>query len=114
MKHRVAAIKSRLAAMDSGGEDRDQRLLHLLEAVERKFSSLQQENQVLRLAEAAARDEVRQLRSLLQDVLNVAESEPAIDPGLPRQDLENLIARLNHIAATAAPAPKKAAAGLDR
>lgn len=100
MKHRVAAAKARLA--DAGKQDRDQKLLSLLEALERKYLRMERENRALRMAEAAARVETRQLRKLLRDMLSLAESERAIAPGLAQDDLEHLIERLDEIAAAAA------------
>jgi septation ring formation regulator EzrA len=102
MKHRVAAAKARFRASSTGEEDRGRKLLHLLEALERKFSRLREENQALREAEANARDETRQLRNLLQDVLNLAEANTSNRPGLPQDQLEQLIASLNQIAASRA------------
>jgi sugar-specific transcriptional regulator TrmB len=100
MKHRVAAAKARLA--DAGKQDRDQKLLSLLEALERKYLRMERENRALRMAESAARVETRQLRKLLRDMLSLAESERAIAPGLAQDDLEHLIERLDEIAAAAA------------
>lgn len=114
MKDRVAAIKARLMPAGAGDQDRNQRLLILLEAVERKYVRMQRENLALRLAEATARAEMRQLRKLLRDVLSLAESEHAIAPGLAQDDLEDLIARLDEIAAAAARTPEGTAPGTDR
>jgi hypothetical protein len=114
MKHRVAAAKARLTTADAGNQDRDQRLLSLLEAVEKTYRRMQRENRALRMAEAAARVETQQLRKLLRDVLSLAESERAIAPGLAQDDLERLIERLDEIAAAAARTTDESACGTER
>ncbi len=114
MKHRVAAIKARLMPVGAGQQNRNQKLLSLLEAVELNYVRMQRENIALRLAESAARSEVRQLRKLLREVLSLAESERAVTPGLAPDDLDDLIARLDEIAAAAARTPEGTAPGTDR
>lgn len=114
IKHRLSATRARLRFARAGGEERRRELLSLLDTVERKFADMQRANQALRVAEAAARDEARQLQDLLQDILRLAESHQANRPALPQAKLEELSQRLNEIAASAARSPCETSPEPDR
>ena len=103
MKQRVAATEAKLKAANAEGEKRSRRLLRLLDAVEQNFSRNQQEIRALREQQAAAAGEIQQLRNLLQVMLTLAEASKASRPSLPHSDLQQLIKRLNEMAAAADP-----------
>jgi hypothetical protein len=109
MKQRVAATEAKLKAANAEGEKRSRRLLELLDSVEQNFSLNQREILALREEQAAAAEEIQQLRNLLQVMLTLAETSKASRPSLPHSELENLIKRLNQMVAAADPSPDEAA-----
>lgn len=109
MKQRVAATKAKLKAANAEGEKRGERLLRLLDAVEQIVARNEQDIRALRQQQAAAAEEIQQLRNLLQVMLTLAESSKASRPSLPHGELESLIERLNEIVAAAAPSAGESA-----
>lgn len=101
MKRRVAATEAKLKAASADGEARSQRLLDLLETVETNFSRKQQEIDSLKEQQAAAAEEVQQLRNLLQVTLTMAETSKIDGTGLSSGELESLIGRLSQVAESA-------------
>ncbi len=114
MKQRVAATEAKLKAANAEGEKRSRRLLQLLDAVEQNFSLNQREIRALREEQAAAAEEIQQLRNLLQVMLTLAETSKASRPSLPHSELENLIERLNQMVAAADSNPDAAACEADQ
>ncbi len=101
MKQRVAATEKKLKAATAEGELRGQRLLSLLQAVESNLSRNQNEIRTLREEQSAAKDEIQQLRNLLQATLTLTDTSSESRPSLPNVELESLFKRLNEIVANA-------------
>ncbi len=101
MKQRVAATEKKLKAANAEGEQRGQRLLSLLQAVENSLSRNQNEIRTLREEQSTAKDEIQQLRNLLQVTLTLTDTSSKSRPSLPNGELESLFKRLNEIVANA-------------
>ncbi len=97
MKQRVAATEEKIKAAHEKGERQGQRLLELLQAVESNLLRNQSEISALRSEQAAAKDEIAQLRDLLQATLSLTDSVEQTRPSLPNRDLEGLLARLDRV-----------------
>ena len=101
MKQRVAATEKKLKAANAEGELRGQRLLSLLQAVESNLSRNQNEIRTLREKQSAAKDEIQELRNLLQVTLTLTDTSSESRPSLPNGELESLFERLNEMVANA-------------
>lgn len=101
MKQRVAATEEKLKAASAQGEQHSQRLLSLLQAVETNLTHNQNEIRALREEQAAARDEIQQLRNMLQVTLTLTETSSDNRPSLPNRELESMFKRLDEIVANA-------------
>jgi septation ring formation regulator EzrA len=101
IKQRVAATEEKLKAANAQGEQHSQRLLSLLQAVESNLSRNQNEIKALREEQSAAKDEIQQLRNMLQVTLTLTETSSESRPGLPHRELEDLLKRLGEVVANA-------------
>ncbi len=101
MKQRVAATEEKLKAANAKGEQHGQRLLSLLQALETNLARNQNESRALREEQAAAKDEIQQLRNMLQVTLTLTETSSESRPSLPHRDLEGLFKRLDEVVANA-------------
>lgn len=101
MKQRVAATEEKIKAANEKGEEQSKRLLDLLQAVEANLSRKQNEIKTLRAEQIAAKDEIEQLRAMLDTSLGLAETSQETRPSLPKRDLMNLLKRLDEIVQTA-------------
>ncbi len=101
IKQRVAATEEKLKAANAQGEQQSQRLLSLLQAVESNLSRNQNEIRALREEQAAAKDEIQQLRNMLQVTLTLTEASSESRPGLSHRELEDLFKRLDEVVANA-------------
>ncbi len=101
IKQRVAATEEKLKAANAQGEQQSQRLLSLLQAVESNLSRNQNEIRALREKQAAAKDEIQQLRNMLQVTLTLTETSNESRPGLSHRELEGLFKRLDEVVANA-------------
>jgi chromosome segregation ATPase len=101
MKQRVAATEEKLKAANAKGEQHGQRLLSLLQAVETNLARNQNEIRALREEQAVAKDEIQQLRNMLQVTLTLTETSSESRRSLPHRDLEGLFKRLDEVVANA-------------
>jgi septation ring formation regulator EzrA len=101
IKQRVAATEEKLKAANAQGEQHSKRLLSLLQAVESNLSRNQNEIRALREEQAAAKDEIQQLRNMLQVTLSLTETSSESRPGLTHRELEGLFKRLDEVVANA-------------
>ena len=101
IKQRVAATEEKLKAANAKGEQHSQRLLSLLQAVEANLTRNQNEIRALREEQAAAKDEIQQLRNMLQVTLTLTETSSESRPSLPQRELEGLFKRLDKVVANA-------------
>lgn len=101
MKQRVAATQEKIKAANELGEQQSKRLLDLLRAVETNLLSKQEEIDTLRAQQATDKDEIEQLRSLLQASLDLAEDSGQSRPSLPNREMDTLFRRLDEIVASA-------------
>ncbi len=101
IKQRVAATEEKLKAANAQGEQHSQRLLSLLQAVEANLTRNQNEIRALREEQAAAKDEIQQLRNMLQVTLTLTETSGESRPSLPQRELEGLFKRLDKVVANA-------------
>ena len=111
MKRRGAATHPKSKGAKSKGakskganpqrQRRNRQLLDLLQAVERRISRDRREIAALRAEQAAAARDAEQLRTLLQVMLTLAEQGTDREPGLSHDELERLVRRLCHLAASA-------------
>jgi septation ring formation regulator EzrA len=101
IKQRVAATEEKLKAANAQGEQHSQRLVSLLQAVEANLTRNQNEIKGLREEQAAAKDEIQQLRNMLQVTLTLTETSSESRPSLPQRELEGLFKRLDKVVANA-------------
>jgi septation ring formation regulator EzrA len=101
IKQRVAATEEKLKAANAKGEQHSQRLLSLLQAVEANLTRNQNEIRALREEQATAKDEIQQLRNMLQVTLTLTETSSESRPSLPQRELEGLFKRLDKVVANA-------------
>ena len=101
IKQRVAATEEKLKAANAQGEQHSQRLVSLLQAVEANLTRNQNEIRALREEQAAAKDEIQQLRNMLQVTLTLTETSGESRPSLPQRELEGLFKRLDKVVANA-------------
>jgi outer membrane protein TolC len=101
MKQRVAATEEKIKAANAQGVQQNERLLHLLQAVETNLLRNQSEIQTLKAERAAAKDEIETLKNMLRATLSLAETNAEARPSLPRRDLDSLLARLGELVDTA-------------
>lgn len=99
MKHRVAATEAMLSAAAQDEKERNARLLNFLERVEQNLMEKQEQIDRLEKEQNRVLEENRLLRTLLQDMLNMAETSFELSTGAPSKDLDRLIDRLGTIAA---------------
>lgn len=113
MQQRVAATEAILSAAAQQGQERNARLLTFLESVEK--SLVQKQMQISHLEEKQSRavEENQSLRSLLHDLLTLAESTLERGPGLAPDALERMIDRLDAITSRARQDSEKDAGGDD-
>lgn len=101
MKHRVAATEAMLSAAAQDGRERDARLLDFLERVENNLVQKQEQIDHLEKEQTRSQEENQLLKSLLHDMLTMAESTLERGSRVEAGDLEQLIDRLGTIASTA-------------
>ena len=101
IKQRVAATEEKLKAANAQGEQHSQRLVSLLQAVEANLTRNQNEIKGLREEQAAAKDEIQQLRNMLQVTLTLTETSSESRRSLPQREVEGLFKRLDKVVANA-------------
>jgi hypothetical protein len=101
MKHRVAATEAMLSAAAQDGRERNERLLDFLERVEKNLVQKQEQISQLEKEQSRSLEENQLLRTLLNDMLTMAETTLERGSQVASDDLEKLIDRLGTIASTA-------------
>ena len=101
VRQRVAATEAKLKAASALGRHHDPRLTRMLQSIEANLARTKNEIATLRRDQAAAQDEIWQLRSLLDRALAVTESSGAARRGLTNRDLDDLLTRLAAVVANA-------------
>lgn len=101
VRQRVAATEEKLKAANALGRHHDARLTRLLQSIEANLTRTKTELASLRQDRAAAQEEIRELKSLLQKTLAVTESSAEAPTGLSARDLDVLLTRLGSVVANA-------------
>lgn len=101
MKHRVAATEAMLSAAAQDGRERDARLLDFLERVEKNLVQKQEQIDRLEKEQSRSLEENRLLRTLLHDMLTMAETTLERGSRVAAEDLQQLIDRLGNMASLA-------------
>lgn len=99
MKHRVAATEALLAAAAQDGQERNARLVDFLERVEKNLVRKQEQIDHLEQEKSRSQEEIELLRTLLSDMLTMAETSLEHGSRVKADDLEQVIDRLGTIAA---------------
>jgi len=97
MKHRVAATEVKLGAAAQEDHVRNARMVDFLERVEKNIECKQQQISDLQEEQSRSHDEIQLLRTMLHDMLTLAENTLERGPRLGSDDLEQLIGRLDAI-----------------
>jgi predicted nuclease with TOPRIM domain len=97
MKHRVAATEVKLGAAAQEDHVRNARMVDFLERVEKNIECKQQQISDLQEEQSRSHDEIQLLRTMLHDMLTLAENTLERGPRLGPDDLKQLIDRLDAI-----------------
>ncbi len=97
MKHRVAATEVKLSAAAQEDHVRNARMVDFLERVEKNIECKQQQICDLQEEQIRSHDEIQLLRTMLHDMLTLAENTFERGPRLGPDDLKQLIDRLDAI-----------------
>ena len=97
MKHRVAATEVKLGAAAQEDHVRNGRMVDFLERVEKNIENKQQQISDLQEEQSRSLDEIQLLRTMLHDMLTMAEKTLERGPRLGPDDLKQLIDRLDAI-----------------
>ena len=97
MKHRVAATEVKLSAAAQEDHVRNARMVDFLERVEKNIECKQQQISDLQEEQSRSLDEIQLLRTMLHDMLTMAEETLERGPRLGPDDLKQLIDRLDAI-----------------
>ena len=99
MKQRVATADATLKASALSERNRDERIIGLLETVEKNIAHKQQQIIDLKEERNRALDEVQHLRGLLNVMLANTEELQKRDQGMGMDEVEKLMDRLGKLAA---------------
>ena len=97
MKQRVATTEEMLTAAAQDGQERNARLVDFLERVEKNLVQKQERIDHLEQEKSRSQEEIELLRTLLNDMLTMAETSLEHGSRVKADDLEQVIDRLGTI-----------------